>query len=105
MRRFADILNEELETQERSNRWLSEKTGINPTSIGDYRSGKTTPTIDRAMLIAKILKIDLYEFFSPEEVKKYTAREEAIEYTGIRKEGTIELPLFPAGAELLAASN
>lgn len=105
MKKFADILNATLESQERSNRWLSEKTGINPTSIGDYRSGKTVPTIDRAMLIARVLNIDLSEFFSPEEIKNLKAQEEIEKLFEGRKEGTIEIPLFSDGAALLSASN
>ena len=101
---FSDILNEALENQERTNRWLSEKTGINPTSIGDYRSGKTIPSIDKAFLIARVLNISLSEYYKEEEAKKIKAREESVEYiTQKLKGGSIEVKFFPTGADLLAA--
>jgi len=105
MRNFSDILNEALEKQERTKAWLSSKTGISSQAIGDYCKGKSIPSFDRAMLIANILKIDLSEFYEREEVKNIQVKEEGAEYKtlNLKREGVVEVPLFPSGAELLAA--
>lgn len=106
MREFSDILNEALEKHERTRGWLARKTGISRTTINDYCAGKTNPRFDKALQIAKILNIDLAEIFNPEEVKEIKTKEKREKYIStIRKEGVVEIPLFPTGADLLSALN
>ena len=89
--------------EDRTNGWLARKTGISRSTIGDYRAGKTTPSIERAKAISNYLDLELTQVFSTEEVKE--AQEKYNHSSGgniPRKEGVVEIPLFPKALDLLS---
>lgn len=89
--------------EDRTNGWLSRKTGISRSTIGDYRTGKTTPSIERAKLISNHLDLDLTQVFGAEGVKESQEKYNHSSGQNIpRKEGVVEIPLFPKALDLIS---
>jgi len=106
MKKFFEILDKYLIEYQRSNRWLADKVGMAPATIGNYRRGSSEPSLTDAARIADVVGFDLKECYGPEEVEDIIVREELDEYiTQKLKGGSIEVKFFPTGADLLAALN
>jgi len=117
MKLFSEMLQAVLREKNLSDRWLSREIeklcgkGITSATIGKYRKGHITPSPDNAMKIIKALNhhfklgLTLNGIFDPEEVKNIQAKEGSVDYeaSNLKREGVVEVPLFPSGAELLAA--
>lgn len=118
MKKFGDTLKDIMIEKDISDRWLSRAIdrlfdqGITPGTIGKYRRGLVTPSPNNAMKILNTLNhhfklgLTLDGIFSPKKMNDIRVKEEKGSYTPtIRKEGIVEIPLFPVGAELLSALN
>lgn len=55
-----------------SQKEFSERTGISPSTISDWKRKKTNPASDKIMLICDVLNITPYELLSGVEKSKYT---------------------------------
>lgn len=55
-----------------SQKVFSDRTGISPSTISDWKRKKTNPAADKIMLICDVLEITPYELLSGVEKSKYT---------------------------------
>lgn len=55
-----------------SQKYFSDRTGISPSTISDWKRKKTNPAADKIMLICDVLEITPYELLSGVEKSKYT---------------------------------
>ena len=99
-------MSQALRDQERSDRWLAQKVNRDPATIGNWRKGKTEPRAEDMILCAKALGIDINDLLNQlsSGEKGGAVREQTEEYSNNipRKEGVVEIPLFPKALDLLS---
>ena len=61
-----------MEQRKMSQKEFSERTGISPSTISDWKRKRTNPASDKIMLICDVLDVTPYELLSGIEKKKYT---------------------------------
>ena len=65
--RIFHLMNE----KEMSQKEFSDRTGISPSTISDWKRKKTNPAADKIMLICDVLEITPYELLSGVEKDRY----------------------------------
>ena len=102
MRKFSVLLDKKLTENRRSSAWLASELGVADGTIRNYRKGISEPDISLALRIAKLLNFDLSECYEIRETREtYNSPEEG-RHNIPRKEGVVEIPLFPKALDLLS---
>ena len=47
----------------RTNKWLAEQLGINPTTVSKWCTNTTQPNIETLLQIAKVLNVEVQDLF------------------------------------------
>lgn len=75
IKRFAKMFNKMLKEKNISNRNFANVTKISPSSISNYRSGKTMPSNEVLDILAKHLDVSVNHLLGIDECKKYSAQQ------------------------------
>lgn len=65
----SQILAEARDAEERSNRWISDKTGIPEVSVQRYLAGTRAPTVEHFALISRALGREPFALFAEVEAR------------------------------------
>lgn len=71
-----------LAEKKRTNKWLAEQMGVNPTTVSKWCTNSSQPDLGNLLRIADLLEVDIKELFI-REYKQYLLSQE-LEKTNIR---------------------
>ena len=57
-----------LAEQMRTNKWLAEQLGVNPSTVSKWCSNTTQPPLDMLVNIANLVKVDIKELISEKNI-------------------------------------
>lgn len=61
-----------LAEKKRTNKWLAETLGVNPTTVSKWCTNSSQPDIGNLMRIAKVLEVDVNELLRFQEPQQAT---------------------------------
>lgn len=61
-----------LAEKKRTNKWLTETLGVNPTTVSKWCTNSSQPDIGNLMRIAKVLEVDVNELLRFQEPQQAT---------------------------------